>query len=140
MKIKQLVYISVATTPFSADGLKELTEVANKNNKRLAITGCMVYASGYFLQLLEGEDAAVEMLYQKITKDPRHKGTKVLLNQEVDEAKRLFPNWFMTSFNVDTRADFPDELKQRIKDIVSDPKATLRVHRLFMEFKQYLAG
>lgn len=138
MKIKQLVYISKATVPFTTDSLKELTEVANVNNEKLNVTGCMVYASGYFLQLLEGSAESVDILYRKIEKDDRHKGTKLLLESRVDEDRRLFDKWFMTSFNVDTTKDFPEELKKNIAQIIRDQKAIIPVHRLFMEFKKYL--
>ena len=138
MKIKQLVYISKATVPFTTDSLKELTEVANANNEKLNVTGCMVYASGYFLQLLEGSAESVDILYRKIEKDDRHKGTKLLLETKVDEDRRLFDKWFMTSFNVDTTTDFPEELKKNIAQIIRDQKAIIPVHRLFMEFKKYL--
>ena len=138
MKIKQLVYISKATVPFTTDSLKELTEVANVNNEKLNVTGCMIYASGYFLQLLEGSAESVDILYRKIEKDDRHKGTKLLLESKVDEDRRLFDKWFMTSFNVDTTTDFPEELKKNITQIIRDQKAIIPVHRLFMEFKKYL--
>ena len=120
------------------DRLKELTDVANANNEKLNVTGCMVYASGYFLQLLEGSAESVDILYRKIEKDVRHKGTKLLLESRVDEDRRLFDKWFMTSFNVDTTKDFPEELKKNITQIIRDQKAIIPVHRLFMEFKKYL--
>jgi hypothetical protein len=138
MKIKQLVYISKATVPFTAESLKELTVVANTNNAKLNVTGCMAYSSGYFLQLLQGKAETVDSLYQKIERDTRHKGTKLLLEDTVDEDKRLFGKWFMSSVNVDTRVDFPDELKQSITEIIYDRKAIIPVHRLFMEFRKHL--
>ena len=138
VKIKQLVYISKATEPFTAASLKDLTAVANTNNAKLNVTGCMAYASGYFLQLLEGDSGTVDSLYRKIANDTRHKGTKLLLEQTVDEDKRLFGKWFMSSFNVDTQSDFPDELKQSITQIIYDRTAIIPVHRLFMEFRKYL--
>lgn len=140
MKIKQLVYISKATVPFTSASLKELTELANNNNEKLNVTGCMAYASGYFLQLLEGSEETVDSLYRKIEKDNRHKGTKLLLEARIDDDKRLFDKWFMTSFNVDTRADFPEELKMNITEIIRNEKAIIPVHRLFMEFKKYLGN
>ena len=138
MKIKQLVYISKATAPFTSASLKELTSVANANNAKLNVTGCMAYSSGYFLQLLEGNAETVESLYRKIEKDPRHKGTKLLLEATVDEERRLFGKWFMSSFNVDTMVDFPEELKQSITEIINDRKAIVPIHRLFIEFKKHL--
>ena len=138
MKIKQLVYISKATAPFTAASLKELTGLASANNARLNVTGCMAYSAGYFLQLLEGNAETVDSLYRKIEKDTRHKGTKLLLEGTVDEDRRLFGKWFMSSVNVDTTVDFPEELKQSITEIINDRKAIVPVHRLFMEFRKYL--
>ena len=139
MKIKQLVYISKATVPFTSASLKELTDLSNTNNAKLNLTGCMAYSSGYFLQLLEGQAETVDSLYRKIGKDTRHKGAKLLLEATVDEDRRLFGKWFMSSFNIDTTVNFPEELKQSITEIINDRKAIVPVHRLFMEFRKYLA-
>lgn len=99
----------------------------------------MLYASGYFLQLLEGNSLSVGTLYHKIEKDSRHKGTKILLENELVDDRRLYDRWFMTSFNVDTQADFPAELKRNIQEIINDTSSKIPVHRIFIEFKKYLA-
>ena len=44
--MKQLVYISKATEAYNSDSLKTLTDLASSNDKKLSITGCMLYASG----------------------------------------------------------------------------------------------
>ena len=137
--MKQLVYISKATEPFTSDSLKALTELASSNNKKLNITGCMLYASGYFLQLLEGNSHSVDTLYGKIEKDSRHKGSRILIEKELESDRRLYDRWFMTSFNVDTLADFPAELKKNIQEIIEDTHSKIPVHRIFIEFKKYLA-
>lgn len=137
--MKQLVYISKATEPFTSASLTALTEVASSNNKKLNVTGCMLYASGYFLQLLEGNNSSVDTLYQKIEKDSRHKGTRILIEKELEDDRRLYDRWFMTSFNVDTQANFPAELKKNIQEIIEDTNTKIPVHRIFIEFKKYLA-
>lgn len=138
--MKQLVYISKATEPFTSESLKALTDLASTNNKKLNITGCMLYASGYFLQLLEGNSKSVDTLYHKIEKDSRHKGSKILIENELETDKRLYDKWFMTSFNIDTQADFPAELKNNIQAIINDTNTKIPVHRIFVEFKKYLAN
>ena len=136
----RLVYVSKATDAVNDAKLKEITDIAIPNNKKLSITGCMLYASGYFLQLLEGDKTAVMALYHKIEKDPRHKACKILLDETMEDSQRLYDKWFMTAFNVDKSSKFPDELKQSIDDIVNNRDSTLRVHRIFIEFKKYLAN
>ena len=138
--MKQLVYISKATEPFTSESLRALTDLASTNNKKLNITGCMLYASGYFLQLLEGNSKSVDTLYHKIEKDSRHKGSKILIENELETDKRLYDKWFMTSFNIDTQADFPAELKNNIQAIINDTNTKIPVHRIFVEFKKYLAN
>ena len=91
------------------------------------------------LQLLEGNSKSVDALYHEIEKDSRHKGTKILIENEVEGDKRIYDRWFMSSFNVDTRADFPDELEQNIQAIINDDNSKIDVHRIFIEFKRYLA-
>jgi hypothetical protein len=36
-------------------------------------------------------------------------------------------------------ADFPAELKQNIQAIINDTNTKIPVHRIFVEFKKYLA-
>jgi ubiquinone biosynthesis protein Coq4 len=137
--VKQLVYISKASIAFTAEAVNELTEISSTNNKKLDVTGCMLFASGYFLQLLEGEDNKVDALYKKIEKDTRHKGSKILLDSDITGKNRLYEKWFMTSFNVDKMVDFPKDLKESINNIVNNEASAITVHKIFIEFKNYLA-
>ncbi|MEE2915447.1 MAG: BLUF domain-containing protein, partial [Pseudomonadota bacterium] len=66
----QLVYISSAIGRVDGDAV---LAVSRRNNARDGITG-LLYADGRrFLQVLEGERAAVERAYQRIAADPRHR-------------------------------------------------------------------
>jgi hypothetical protein len=89
----QLVYISAATEPFSAQGLMEVMTVARKNNHRLGIGGLLVHHSGSFLQVLEGPEEAVELLFRRIEADPRHRRLVVLSRQRVSQP--AFSDWSM---------------------------------------------
>ena len=137
--MKQLVYLSKASPIFDVGELPALTSLSNKNNERAGITGCMVFASGYFLQLLEGEDFAVDQLYRKIQRDPRHTSTKILMNRDIDADKRVYTRWFMSSFNVDQVVEFPRALRDEIDAIVFDGTSGMPIQRLFLEFKRFLA-
>ncbi len=88
-----IVYVSAAVKPFSKAALLELLNKARENNQRLGITGLLLYKDGDFIQLLEGERAKVEALFQTISADPRHGGTIVLVEGEADQ--RLFTDWSM---------------------------------------------
>ncbi len=88
-----LVYVSAATVPFGKNDLLELLSKARDKNKRLGITGMLLYKDGDFLQLLEGERMAVRGLFETIKADPRHSGTIVMLEEEIKD--RAFEDWSM---------------------------------------------
>ena len=89
----QLIYTSVASTPMQLEALDDILEQAQVNNERQAITGALVYMDGYFLQVIEGEQASVERLMQKISRDVRHGAVAVLQAGEVPDA--AFAGWKM---------------------------------------------
>lgn len=95
----QLVYYSDATRTFTPDDLVELLNVSIKNNEAQGITGCLLYGSGKFIQLLEGPESKVKALYEKINKDPRHNNVQLVTEMLVNE--KLFPKWSMGFKRVD---------------------------------------
>ena len=89
----RLVYVSAAVgSPTRADLLALLAKAREKNH-RLGITGLLLYKDGDFIQLLEGERAAVREVFGAIKADPRHSGVIVLLEGEAEG--RLFADWSM---------------------------------------------
>ena len=65
--------------------LLELLAVARRNNPRAGVTGQLLYKDGNFMQLIEGDEAAVRALFARIERDPRHGGVIVLLDHVVPE-------------------------------------------------------
>lgn len=62
----QLIYLSQATRPLSAKALTGLVEQAQQANAQQHLTGALVYGNKRFIQLLEGEQAALEQVYTRI--------------------------------------------------------------------------
>ena len=89
----QLVYVSAATSAFADENLEELLTDARKNNKQLNITGLLLYTDRTFFQVLEGYEAEVRDLYQKIECDPRHNNVLILAESRI--AERNFSEWSM---------------------------------------------
>lgn len=89
----QLIYSSVSSTPMQMDELEDLLEHAQASNPHHGITGALVYADGYFLQILEGERGAVQDLMARIGKDLRHETIAVLQAAEVQ--RPAFADWKM---------------------------------------------
>ena len=86
-------YFSSAVYPFSDRELERLLEGSWEKNSRLEITGFLIYANGYFLQVLEGPEPSVNLLLDIIKKDPRHEMFVPLGTQWANH--RAFPDWSM---------------------------------------------
>ncbi|ARC56228.1 Blue light- and temperature-regulated antirepressor BluF [Frondihabitans sp. 762G35] len=88
-----LVYSSTARTEFTDGDLITLLMNSRANNRRVGLTGLLLYRDGRFLQVLEGEEEAVRRRYAIVAKDPRHRQIRILLEETIDE--RRFPRWTM---------------------------------------------
>ena len=89
----RLVYVSNATSPLKLEELKEIEKVAIRNNGELQITGLLTYCDGKFMQFLEGEQADVDEVFEKIVGDGRHHSIDVIRQGNIP--KRQFKDWSM---------------------------------------------
>jgi hypothetical protein len=117
-----IVYMSTASWPMTDAELGDLLTQARRGNERLGITGALVYGDGQFMQIMEGEQAALEALYAHIGQDRRHKGLFKLADRAI--AERRFSDWSM-AFQVVSAAAFeqlvgyvdPARLAQQLPDL-----------------------
>ncbi len=91
--LSRLIYSSDVAEFFEFGDLQEILEKAQKNNPALSVTGLLVMASRRFLQVMEGPEENVNMLYRKISRDPRHAGCRLIEFGEI--SGRLFDQWAM---------------------------------------------
>jgi hypothetical protein len=96
------VYVSSAVELFSEQQLEALLETSRENNRKLDITGMLLYKGGNFMQLLEGPKDAVTGLLAKIHSDSRHRGMIMLLQE--DHAEHEFKDWAMGFKRLDSAA------------------------------------
>ena len=87
------MYVSHATKPFTTQALAALLAKVRVANANAGVTGMLLHQDGTFLQVLEGEVAAVELVFAKIEHDPRHKHVVLLARLETRE--RTFSDWSM---------------------------------------------
>ncbi len=99
MALVSLVYVSVETRKMTENDLVAILESSRKNNAEANITGMLLYRDSYFIQALEGEDKAVNALYDKIAQDNRHR--KVLLVGKDRIEQRSYGDWSMGFKNLD---------------------------------------
>jgi len=93
MSLIQLIYVSTATEKMPAEEFRRILDTSVRRNSASQVTGMLLYAHGSFMQVLEGEAAAVEETLGRILRDPRHDDLTVLTRQPVEA--RDFATWSM---------------------------------------------
>jgi len=91
--MRQLVYVSTASVNFSQPELLSLLEKCRINNARLNVTGMLLLKDSNLIHGLEGEEAVVKAMFDKIAEDHRHRGIMRLLSTTID--RREFAEWSM---------------------------------------------
>jgi hypothetical protein len=93
MGIYRLIYRSRAVLPVTQDTISAIVEKSVPNNERLGITGLLLATQTHFFQVLEGSHEAVNEVYHKIARDPRH--TNLTLISYSPVPARTFRDWSM---------------------------------------------
>lgn len=88
-----IIYLSQATRPLSDEELVQLLAQARHDNAQQGITGALVYGAGQFMQIIEGEEAQLAMLYAKLLQDGRHGQVFKFADKPI--AQRSFAEWSM---------------------------------------------
>jgi hypothetical protein len=94
-----LCYASTQTRPLTGQELAGLLNTARATNVDHGITGLLLHREDSFLQVLEGEEADVRLIYDKIERDARHRDLKLLFAEQLGE--REFPDWRMAFLELD---------------------------------------
>ncbi|WP_223623387.1 BLUF domain-containing protein [Microbacterium sp. EST19A] len=124
------VYTSAATAPFDGDDLTRLLTQSRSANEARDVTGVLLYRQGRFVQYLEGDEATVRELVDRIGADPRHGGFRVLVDDEHES--RYFPQWTMGFVSEEADALMPIGFRTAFNDIDvldEDPAAAVRAFR-----------
>lgn len=97
MSLYRLVYYSanrIANVPGAFDGeLEDILAKSRRNNRLVGVTGALMFSAGYFGQVLEGPQAAIEATFERIQQDARHGDVSLLAFAPV--ADRAFESWAM---------------------------------------------
>ncbi|MEJ7769655.1 MAG: BLUF domain-containing protein [Chitinophagaceae bacterium] len=88
-----LIYLSSASHLFSNEELLEILTISRLNNSKLDVSGLLLYHEGSILQILEGEEGVIKTLFQKISRDQRHRGVIKMIDGSIEE--RSFADWSM---------------------------------------------
>lgn len=103
-----LIYRSTSITDFYDLDIRMMMEKSRIFNEKNDITGCLLHHNKNFVQLIEGEERIIRMLFGKISRDTRHKNI-VLLNLEENKFP-LFSRFSMVYNNLD---DLSDQIRHK---------------------------
>lgn len=122
--MKNLVYLSTARGLLNDEVLLDILNAARKNNRAHYVTGVLLYCGGTFIQVLEGEEDAVEEIFGKISQDIRHKNIVMLMDEPI--AARNFPDWTMgfTTVNPSISEDLISNFTSTDRILAHQSKAT----------------
>ena len=131
--MKYLIYISTAVKLMNDDDLCDILNTSRSNNQALNVTGMLIYSEGTFIQVLEGDEIAVNKIYKDIEQDLRHKNIIKLIDEVL--AGRNFPNWSMAFVTVNAAA--LEELEGYINPDNSNFMETDNRHAAVMMLKTF---
>jgi hypothetical protein len=93
VQLIHLIYVSRAVAEMPASDLDKILASSVRHNKPQGVTGLLLYSKGSYMQVLEGDDAAVSETFGRIERDPRHTDIFVLDRAPISE--RHFEHWHM---------------------------------------------
>mgnify|MGYP000489422662 CR=1 FL=1 len=86
--IYQIIYTSKLRPGMGEKTVKKIAVQSRERNLEYGITGVLMFANGMALQVIEGEQDAVEALWRQITRDTRHREVMMLVDHHAE--KRAF--------------------------------------------------
>jgi hypothetical protein len=130
-----LIYVSTASRPFDESDLAALLKSAREANADRGLSGLLVHGGGNFMQLLEGEQTAVEETYERIKRDARHYDVQSIFTVETED--RWCADWSMAYADKSGKKEidgFVNSLKnERILSDLSDDHVAGRIMRGFID-------
>ena len=94
----RLLYASRATDPSGTEAIHAILRQSQAHNRQHGITGNLCHSEKIFMQVLEGGRGAVNALYARILRDPRHSDAILLHYEEINE--RRYAGWSMGQANL----------------------------------------
>lgn len=135
--LHQFVYISHQVDEFTLEGLRELMIQSRAKNKRLELTGLLLFDPPLFFQVLEGPEASIKQIAADIKADKRHRDMDIIYAND-NLFEREFSRWRMGFRFLGTGDESSyQHLDERVKRLLrmSNPNGQL-AHDALVEFSE----
>jgi hypothetical protein len=93
MALIQLIYVSSDSRQLDRGDIAKMLESAVRHNAANDVTGMLLYYSGNFMQVLEGEETAIDEVMSRISADDRHQDIMEISRKTI--SSRDFSEWSM---------------------------------------------
>lgn len=111
VKLKVLTYTSWARAGIRADEVDSILSSARVNNPLEGLTGVLIFNGDSFMQILEGGEAAVDGLVERLRIDPRHSNMAIRDERMIET--RTFPDWSMAYLRLEDGVFHGEEAVER---------------------------
>jgi hypothetical protein len=91
--LAHIIYCSAASAEFDEAGIASVLERSRASNAVRGITGMLLYVQRCFFQVLEGDPAIINPVYETIQLDPRHYRITRIIAEPI--VQRSFGEWTM---------------------------------------------
>lgn len=88
-----IVYFSFSVKPFSEADITAILDQSRRYNTEHNLSGMLLYLNGSVIQVLEGKQDVVDLLYSRIKQDSRHRDVTQVFSRPI--LRRLFSQWSM---------------------------------------------
>ena len=92
LSLRRFLYVSELAPAMPPNVVGEILRQSRERNRRLKLSGALLFDGGRFCQLLEGEPDAAQALMRRIERDTRHCKVKLLLDT-LGPAPRMMTQW-----------------------------------------------
>jgi hypothetical protein len=114
-RLVSLSYTSNAVGEISFLGNLRLLAHSFLNNQKHNITGLLIYKNKQFAQVIEGDEDAIESIWNKIQRDTRHKDIQLLSLEPIDN--RSFTKWSMLFPESEKVIEYFPDMVEAVKDL-----------------------
>jgi Sensors of blue-light using FAD len=125
LRLKTLTYTSLARLDLTDEDLGAIHQTARHLNALDGVTGLLLFDGSRFLQIIEGGEAAIDNLIERLRRDPRHSALEV--RDERLAERRSFADWSLELLRVSAgykaaRAEvatiLPDDVAEPVRALI----------------------